>query len=30
MRGGKAIEMRAFGTREEALRWVGIQGQNIK
>lgn len=25
MRGGKAIRMRAFGDREEALRWVGIQ-----
>lgn len=25
MRGGKAIRMRAFGEREEALRWVGIQ-----
>jgi ketosteroid isomerase-like protein len=24
MRGGKAIQMRAFGDREEALRWVGI------
>lgn len=30
MRRGKAIQMRAFGTREEALRWVGIQVQNIK
>jgi uncharacterized protein len=25
MRGQKAIQMRAFGNREEALRWVGIQ-----
>jgi len=30
MRGGKAIQMRAFGDREEALRWVGIQDRNIK
>ena len=30
MRGGKAIQMRAFGDREEALRWVGIQDGNQK
>ncbi len=28
MRGGKAIQMRAFRDREEALRWVGIQDRN--
>jgi uncharacterized protein len=28
MRGGKAIQMRAFGDREQALRWVGMQDRN--
>jgi ketosteroid isomerase-like protein len=28
MHGGKAIEMRAFADREEALRWVGVRDGN--
>jgi hypothetical protein len=28
MRGGKAVQMRAFGDRGEALRWVGIRDQD--
>ena len=27
IRNGKAIQMRAFADRQEALRWVGIDGQ---
>jgi len=29
-RGGKAVHMRAFADRQEALRWVGLEGASHK